>query len=333
MEHEMKFISNPELKSVRSDYKGNILIDGRFSNSLIKDKVPTWNAIKWKLLVNPQKEEKRKDDFSLKVIIDSSFKDNKDNVIIWLGHSFFYIRLNGTVYLTDPIISNLPIIKRNAANPYTMRELGKIDYILISHTHFDHFDIPTLEKIIESNPNVEILGPLGMNTLLKNKKFTSIKRQEAGWFQTFKTENNTVTFLPAKHWSRRGLFDFNKILWGSFAISSSSFKIYFAGDTAKELDFFSSINSIYNGFDVCLIPIGSYSPRFLMEEEHVNPQEALELFRTLNGKCLIPMHYGVYDMSDEPIGEPIRLLKENAKEKDILHKIFDVSIGDPLYLV
>jgi L-ascorbate metabolism protein UlaG (beta-lactamase superfamily) len=332
MKHEIKFVSNPDLEFVKRDYRGNIVIDGIFCNADVKDKSPTWKVVKWKLSPNPQRAEKKKDTFRLKTVIDKSFIENNDDVIIWLGHSFFYMRLNGTVYLTDPIESNLPTAKRKIAVPYEINELGKIDCILLSHAHFDHFNIPTLEKIVAANPKVEILGPLGMNTLLKGEKFASIKRQEAGWFQTFKTENNTITFLPAKHWSRRGLLDFNKVLWGGFAITSGSTKIYFSGDTAKEPDFFAAIDSIYNGFDLCFIPVGSYSPRFLMEEEHVNPEEAIELFQTVHGKHFIPMHYGTYDLSDEPLGEPIRLLKENALQMDIINRIHDISVGEPLYL-
>ncbi|MDR2774565.1 MAG: MBL fold metallo-hydrolase [Tannerella sp.] len=332
MKHEIKFVSNPDLAFVKKDFRGNVVIDGIFCNADVKDKPPTWKAVKWKLSANPQREEKKKDTFKLETVIDRSFIENNDDVTLWLGHSFFYIRLDGTVYLTDPIESDLPTAEREVAVPYGINELGKIDYILLSHAHFDHFDIPTLKKIVAANPDVEILGPLGMNTLLKGDPFVSVSRQEAGWFQTYKTGEHTITFLPAKHWSRRGLFDFNNILWGGFAISSKSIKIYFAGDTAKEPDFFSAIDSLYKGFDLCFIPVGSYSPRFLMEEEHVNPEEALELFQTLNGKHFIPMHYGTYDLSDEPLGEPIERLKENARRMGIIDSIHDISVGEPVYI-
>jgi L-ascorbate metabolism protein UlaG (beta-lactamase superfamily) len=331
-DNEIKFVSNPELEFVKPDYKGNIVIDGIFCNGPAKDKSPTWKAIKWKLSSNPQRKEKKQDTFRLEVIKDMSFRANGDDVIIWLGHSSFYIRLRGTTYLIDPIMSNLPTSKRKVANPYTMEELGKIDYVLISHVHFDHFDVKTLKKTVELNPDVEILGPLGIGSLLKGKQFASVKRQEAGWFQTFKTDGgDTITFLPARHWSRRGLLDFNKVLWGGFAISSNSLKIYFAGDTARETGFFTAINGIYKGFDLCMIPIASYSPRFLMEEEHVNPQEALELFRIVNGRYFIPVHYGTYDLSDEPMGEPLRLLRENAQKMGIIDRIPDIFAGKPLY--
>lgn len=332
MKQEIKFVSNPDLEFIKSGYKGNIVIDGIYCNTDAKGKVPNWGLVKWIFSSNPQKEEKKKETFRLKTERDLSFKENEDDVIIWLGHSSFYIRLNGIVYITDPIMSDLPTSKRKVDNPYPAEELGKIDYILISHTHFDHFDIPTLEQLVTYNPGVEILCPLGAASLLKKKKFNAVKTQEAGWFQTYKTEKNTISFLPAKHWTRRGLFDFNKILWGGFAISSNSLKIYFAGDTAEELNFSSEINELYNGFDFCFIPIGAYSPQFLMKSEHVNPQEALTLFQTVNGKHFIPMHYGTYDLSDEPLGEPIRLLNEKAQQTGVADKILVMTVGKPLYI-
>jgi L-ascorbate metabolism protein UlaG (beta-lactamase superfamily) len=333
MKHEIKFVSNPELESVKKDYAGNAVIDGIYCNTArTKDKSPMWKAVRWKLSPNPQREEKKKDTFALKTVTDKSFLENNDNVAVWLGHSSFYIRLDGTVYLTDPIESDLPTARREIAMPYAVSELGRIDCILLSHAHFDHFDIPTLKKTVAASPETEILGPLGMNTLLKGQSFASVRRQEAGWFQTFKTVEHTVTFLPAKHWSRRGLLDFNKVLWGGFAITSGSTKIYFAGDTAREPDFFTAIDSVYNGFDLCFIPVGSYSPSFLMEDEHVTPEEATELFQTVHGKHFIPMHYGTYDMSDEPLGEPVRRLMESARQSGITDRIHVISAGEPLYL-
>ncbi len=330
--NKVKYVSNPNLESVKQDFKGNAMIDNIYSNYTVKAKAPLWDVIKWKLSINPQKKEKEKDTFCLKTEKDLSFLNNKRDVMVWLGHSFFYIRLNGIIYVTDPIISNLPTSKRKIESPYTVEELGKIDYVLISHNHYDHFDTPTLQKLAKHNPKMEFFCPLGISDLLNSINLNSMKRQEAGWYQTYKTKSNTVTLVPAKHWSRRGLFDFNKSLWGGFVISSDSLKIYFAGDTAEELKFFSDINEIYNGFDFCLLPIGAYKPQFLMKEEHLNPKEALRLFQKVNGKYFIPMHYGTYDLSDEPLGEPIKLLCSEAEKLNLSEKIRPLIVGKPFYL-
>lgn len=214
MNRDIKYIYNHELSFIK-EYKGNKYIGETFCNGEERDKPPTWNVIKWKLTSNPQKQEKKNDTYQLVSEIDTSFFHNKDDVIVWLGHASFYIRLNGLVYMTDPIYSDLPTSKRLVSAPYTIEELGKIDYLLISHAHYDHFDFPTIKLIFQNNPDVEILGPLGLNSLLENKELQNIKYQLAGWFQRYNTSNECIVdYLPAKHWYRRGLFDFNKILWG-----------------------------------------------------------------------------------------------------------------------
>lgn len=333
MEKKVKYTYNPDLEIIKEDWKGNIMIDGIFCNGLKKDEAPIWKVVKWKLTRNPQSKEKKNSKYKIDADIDTLFQQNEQDIAIWLGHSSFFLRLDGFTYLIDPIFSDLPTSKRKVLNPYTVSALGQIDYVLISHGHFDHFDLPSLKDIVKNNPDVEILGPLGMKLLLGDLEFKTTKIQEAGWFQRFNTKGkNEIIYLPAKHWHRRGLFDFNKVLWGGFGIKSKKAKIYFAGDTAKDIDIFKQIDNIYDGFDFCMIPIGSYAPQFLMKDEHVNPKEALELFNTLQGRYFIPMHYATFDLSDEPLGEPIALLNENVGEANISNKLLELKIGQILYL-
>lgn len=124
-----------------------------------------------------------------------------------------------------------------------------------------------------------------------------------------------------------------KSFGGSFAITASNgYKLYFGGDTAYDYQMFKAINDIYGGFDICFIPIGAYSPDFLMKEEHVNPEEAIDLFKNINGKYFIPIHYGTYDLSDEPLGEPIKRLLNKAEEESLISCIIDPIVGKPIYL-
>lgn len=330
---KIEYAFNPNLEFISESSKGNIVIDGIFCNGMKKDKAPVGKVIRWKLSKNPQREVKKREKFELHIKIDTTFKNSREDVIVWLGHSSFFLRIGGITYLTDPIFSDLLTSKRKVLNPYEVQTLGEIDYVLISHAHFDHLDIPSLKKIVKFSPDVEILGPLGLGELLKDVEFRFIKCQQAGWFQRYKTSGgNEITFLPAKHWHRRGFFDFNKVLWGGFGIKSGNMKLYFAGDTAVEMDFFRQINDIYRGFDYCIMPIGAYSPHFLMADEHVNPVEALEAFKVLNGHYFIPMHYGTYDLSDEPLGEPIKLLREYAECENVSNRIIEMAVGQTLYI-
>ncbi len=332
MSSQIKYVYNPDLEFIKPDFKGNIVVDGRFSNTEEKRKPSVWKILKWKFSRNPQAKEKKNSRFKLEIERDLSFLQNNNDVILWLGQSSFYIRLEGVVYITDPILSDLFIQKRKAESPYSIQELGNIDYVLISHVHYDHCDIPTLKLIAKHNPHVEILSPLGATSLLNKKGLKNIKKQEAGWFQKYKTEKNTLCFLPAKHWSRRSLFDLNKVLWGSFSIASEKIKIFFAGDTAEDLELFTEVHNVFQGFDYCLMPIGAYKPSYVMQSEHVSPKEALNVYQVLKGKCFIPMHYATFDLSDEPLGEPIQYLKQEAKRMGIADELSIIPLGKPFYL-
>jgi L-ascorbate metabolism protein UlaG (beta-lactamase superfamily) len=226
-----------------------------------------------------------------------------------LGHSSFLIHINGVRLISDPCFFNLLSKKRKVALPCSINDLKPIHYLLISHDHRDHFDTKSVEILVENNPEMEALISLGGSRLFK--QFKNIKKQEAGWYQEYHlTDELRVVFLPAKHWGRRGSNDFNKTLWGSFLIITHNIKIFFAGDTAYNEKMFKEIRELFGNIDICMLPIGAYSPAFIMKPAHLNPEEAVQAFLDLGGKWFIPMHYGTYDLSDEPMGEPLARLQK-----------------------
>jgi L-ascorbate metabolism protein UlaG (beta-lactamase superfamily) len=172
---------------------------------------------------------------------------------------------------------------------------------------------------------MEVLVPLGGNRLLSGKKLRNIKRQEAGWYQEYRlTDSIRIVFLPAKHYGRRGLNDTNKTLWGTFLIIANDTKIFFGGDTAYDEQMFKDVRNLFGDIDICLLPIGAYSPQWVFSDEHINPEEAVQIFKDLGGRHLIPMHYGTFDLSYEPISEPLtRLLKS-----DLADKIKVLTVGE-----
>jgi L-ascorbate metabolism protein UlaG (beta-lactamase superfamily) len=317
MENSIEYLLNPELETINPEFKGNISIDGKFYNTREIEKAPVLDVLKWKLSKNPQQKEKKQDDFQVSMSKKLNKKALHDDCIIWLGHASFYIRLNGISFVTDPCFYNIGHIKRKFEIPYQIKELPAIDYILVSHAHRDHFDKKSVEEIIKYNPSVIMLLPLGTSGILKNSlEVSKTKTQEAAWFQQFNINQNIkITFLPSKHWNRRGLFDYNKSLWGSFMLEASNKSIYFAGDTGFSKHF-SEIAKLFSQTDICILPVGAYKPAFLMQREHLSPKEAMKAFNILNGKLFIPMHYGTYDLSNEPMGEPYNLLKA-MKDKDL----------------
>lgn len=127
--------------------------------------------------------------------------------------------------------------------------------------------------------------------------------------------------------------DENKILWGSFLIIAGDTKIFFAGDTAYDELLFKEIRNLFDDIDICMLPIGAYSPEWFMSASHTNPEEAVQIFFDLGGKIFIPMHYGTYDLSDEPAGEPIKRLHQFAAQNEISHKVKELAMGEEFLIV
>ncbi len=326
----ISYISNPELSIIKKGWKGNILINNKFFNDLIPVKSPVKDVLKWKLSRNSQKEAKAQDEFQLPLIPLQKI-DKSVNQLIWLGHASFLIIVNGVTLLTDPCFYDIPSIKRLVKMPCEIDFFTDIDYLLLSHDHRDHFDIKTVKKIFKLNPNIEVLTSLNFKKLLNKNNIKISKVQEAGWYQQYKTDYDLeLFFLPAKHWGRRGLFDFNKTLWGSFMIKFDEATLFFSGDTSYDDNMFKEIQIEFGKIDICLLPIAAYSPSFIMKQSHTTPEEAHQIFNDLHGKLFIPMHYGTYDLSDEPLGEPIQRLKETFKNEKSNLKV--LSVGEKYFL-
>ncbi|HEY8399985.1 MAG TPA: MBL fold metallo-hydrolase [Cytophagaceae bacterium] len=328
----MKRLFNPDLEVINKNFSGNFFINGQFSNSNTPEKQSLGKVLKWRFTPNPQKEEKQNEQYQLRVIKDNSFITDKEDLLVWLGHSSFFIRTNGVTILTDPVFFDLPFIKRKAELPVNPEDLKGIDYLLLSHGHRDHFDHNSLKIVLKNNPDIVCLTPLKMTPLLK-KINPHCNVQEAGWYQKYKlnTSGLSIYFLPALHWHRRGLTDFNKVLWGSFWIRNAKTDIYFAGDSSHA-DFYKEIYQIMGSCEYCLMPIGAYKPDFLMNQYHMSPEEAAALFNELHGKKFIPMHYGTYDLADEPLGEPEEKIRSCYKNGQLRGELIVPAVGEKVFL-
>ena len=195
--------------------------------------------------------------------------------------------------------------------------------MLISHGHFDHLDTNSIKKF----NNSMALIPLNMSGIIKDLNPT-ITTQEAGWYQEYNiNEIFQVFFMPSRHWHRRGAFDTNKVLWGSYVIKTKEKTIYFTGDSAYSKHF-SDAALFFPSIDIALMPIGAYSPRKIMKNNHMNPEESLQAAKDLKAKLIIPMHFGTFDLSDEPLGEPEKIFRKIGKEENIRF----LNIGEKLLL-
>ncbi len=264
---------------------------------------------------------KRKDWPDWVDIDQQNIKSNrvKDGEIIvtFINHATMLIQIDGVNIITDPIYSkraspfSFAGPKRVKLPGIKFDDLPNIDIILISHNHYDSFDKKTLDDLIKRD-NPYILFGIGNANYLKNKTDKTI---EMDWGDKIKLNKLEFTFLPAKHWSKRTLFDTNKSLWGSFAIIGSK-KIYFAGDTGYA-NHFKKIASDFDGFDLSLIPIGAYEPRWFMKYAHMNPWESVLAHIDLRSKKSIAMHFGTFQLTNEAINDPVIDLKKAMQDLKI----------------
>lgn len=301
---------NPQLEFIKEGFQGNILEKGRFVNEDKDFGAGFSKVLQWMFSKNPQREEKKKSTYRIVAQPDLSIFRKGEDAFVWLGHASFLYRINNKLILTDPCLYDLPGIKRQFAAPFTTGELKQLDYILLSHSHRDHFDTKSMREILKANPDVEIFCPLKMAPLIK--RVGGRKITEAGWYQEFPADKTGIrfAFLPSKHWNRRFIHDTNRELWGAFWIGTEKQSIYFAGDTAYH-SHFTDAKEILPPVKHAFMPIGAYKPNFMMKSSHTSPDEAIQGFNDLGAEKFIPMHYGTYDLSDEPLEEPMQIVKEN----------------------
>ncbi|MEQ9442275.1 MAG: MBL fold metallo-hydrolase [Cyclobacteriaceae bacterium] len=326
------FRFNENLGFVKAGARGVWYEDGQFIHARYASEIAAFGKVlRWQLQPNPQRKEKKEDSFRVKCIYDPSFLTSQQDMIVWLGHASFFIRLGGITLITDPCLTDLPLIKRLVVPPCEISALKNLNFLLLSHGHRDHYDEKVMQQLIEQNPIMHLLLPLEISQLLGKKRAT-VSYEEAAWWQRYSvTGDLEITFLPAKHWNRRGLNDLNQQLWGSFWIRYKDTSIYFGGDSAYD-NHFSDIREVMGEPDICLLPVGAYKPSFMMQSAHMNPMEAVQAFHDLGGKTFVPMHYGTYSLSDEPLGEPLRLLQQAEAQGNIQGGLKALSVGEVLPL-
>ncbi len=221
--------------------------------------------------------------------------------ITWIGHACFLIRLEGKTILTDPFLSDLAGSwgvgpRRYVAPAMSVEELPMIDYIVLSHNHYDSLDVKTLKQLPNKNHTC-VIAPLKTGHYFQNIGFTNV--HELDWEQTFTQNNIEFTALPAIHFSRRTLMDYNQTLWAGFAIKSPNYRIFFSGDTAYGA-IFKNIHRRYGPFDLAIVGIGSYEPQAIMRHVHTTPEEAVKIGKDIQAKNILGMHWGTIILSEEP---------------------------------
>ena len=237
--------------------------------------------------------------------------------VTWIGHSTLLVQMDHVTFLTDPIWSDKPSPvsfagpRRFVPPGLALEDLPKIDFVVVSHNHYDHLDLPTLVALAERDPETRFLVPLANAELLRGDGIENV--EELDWGETREHAGVTLHCLPAQHWSQRGVDDRRRALWSAWAVTGPERRFYFAGDTGY-FDGFTRISEAIGPFDLAAVPIGAYRPVAMMQASHLNPEEAVQAALDLRARQALAMHFGTFDLSDEPLDEPPTRFREAAAE-------------------
>lgn len=248
--------------------------------------------------------------------------------LTWIGHSTFLLQVAGLNILTDPHFTARasPVSfagpRRHTPVPLPLEKLPPIDLVLISHNHYDHLDLETVERL-NSQPGGPplFLVPLGLRQWFVDQ---GIKRAtELDWWDKIAHQGLTLHLTPVQHWSRRTLTDMNRTLWGSWVIEHPALRVFFGGDFGYSKDL-ADIGGRFGHFDLALLPIGAYEPRWFMQIMHVNPDEAVRAHQDLRARHSVGMHWGTFRLTDELLDDPPRNLERALKRAGLSSADFSV---------
>ena len=234
---------------------------------------------------------------------------------VWLGHSSFLLQGDGVSLLVDPIFSTFcgPFrflgLRRQVPPPCLMQDLPAIDAVLLTHSHYDHLDLPTLRRLGMDVPLIVADGHAGW---LEGKGFQHVT--ELPWFaSTQPAPGIRVTATPAQHFTARTLQDRDRGHWCGWLIEGTSVKLWHAGDSGL-CDTFREIGARFGPIDFGMIPIGAYQPQSIMRAMHMNPQDAVTAFQHSRCRHAAAMHWGTFRLTDEPLGEPPVMLERALRQ-------------------
>jgi len=307
---------------VKPDFEGTPVDQkGRFVNLEFPFLPKTLDMLKWIAKTNDLADEKKTDLERIQVANPTEFLQSGRDGILWLGHASFYVRLDGRSILIDPVFGKPPFITEYVALESPLDDLPAVDVVLLSHDHRDHMDENTIKAIAAKFPDAVFLAGLGSDELLGEWVGSQKRTTTAGWFEQFDSAGDVrFYFLSVRHWSRRGLFDTNRRLWGGFVIQHADTTIYFGGDSGYG-NHYRELAEVFPKIDYFLLGIGAFEPRFIMEPNHNSPIEAVKAFADSKAETIVPMHYGRFDLSDEPPSMPLREFLEETKRTGIEDKV------------
>ena len=246
----------------------------------------------------------------------------------FVGHVSWLIQTSNLNILIDPVWSARASPFRWAGpkrvnNPgIAFDALPPIDVALVSHGHYDHLDVATLSKLA-AKFSPRVIAPLG-NDVAAHRADPAIRAETFDWHHRVELGNGlAATLVPTRHWSARGLFDRNRALWASFVLETRAGKIYIVCDSGYgDGKHFRSVAEAHGPLRLAILPIGAYEPRWFMQDQHMNPSDAVKALTDCGAERALAHHHGTFQLTDEAIDAPVKDLHIALDQANIAHERF-----------
>lgn len=257
---------------------------------------------------------------TIKPDITEFLKPSSSIKFIWLGHSSFLVNMEQTILLFDPVFSENaspfffgasrfqdPVLK--------LEELPKIDWVIISHDHYDHLDLETIEFLRDHQPQIRYATPLGVSSHLHSWDISKSNTYELDWWQDIQIADSLrLHCTPSQHFSGRVSPFSNQTLWSSWVVASNSAKIFYSGDTGYDTHF-KDIAEKFGTFDVAFMENGQYNPKW--EPVHLLPHQTIKAFEEIHAKHMVSVHWGMYSLSPHAWYEPVERTTSLSAKKGL----------------
>jgi len=248
--------------------------------------------------------------------------------VTWIGHSTFLVRMDGMTFLTDPMFSERasPVSfagpRRLVAPGVPLDALPRIDFVTLSHDHYDHTDLPSIEALAQRG--ARFVAGLRMGDLVRSVGGDVV---ELDWGQSVQIGTVHVYCVPAQHFSGRSIVGRNRRLWAGWVVEGPTRRFYHAGDTGY-FDGFRAVRERFGRIDLAALPIGAYDPPEIMRFVHMNPDEAVRATVDLDAGHAVGMHWGTFDLTDEPPDEPARRFRAAADGAGLGERAWVMAVGE-----
>lgn len=308
--------------------------DGSFQNlsptPMKPEGVSYWKMMKEFVKKHPETEPAANIPF---VRTDLNKLDNGMPVIVWFGHSSYLLRIEGKNFLVDPVFSgnaaplSFMVKAFPGSNEYKAEDMPSIDYLILTHDHYDHLDFKTIRQL--RNKVKKIYCSLGLSSHLKAWGIDPSRVTELDWWQSAELENNMqLTAAPARHFSGRGLKR-GQTLWSSFILKTSNYNLYLGGDSGYD-NHFKEIGDQYGPFDLAILENGQYNT--MWPYIHMMPEEMVEAAIDLGARAVLPVHWGKFRLGMHPWNEPIKRVLAKLEDTGNKVQLATPRIGEPLYI-